>query len=64
MWTRLCVDIDDLCNVRGISVECHDADGPTTIWTTSAGPFDDPGSALRQALDWYQQNVGVRPHLF
>lgn len=64
MWTRLCVDVDHRGNVRGASVEVHDSDGPTTIWTTSTGPFDDPASALRQALRWVDENVGIQPSLF
>lgn len=64
MWTRLCVDVDDLGNTRGCSVEVHDSDGPTTIWTTSVGPFDDPAEALRLALRWLAENVGVQEQLF
>lgn len=64
MWTRLCVDIDHRGNVRGCSVELHDADGISTIWTTSTGPFDDPAAALRLALKWCAEHVGTQDALF
>nr|CRY96844.1 hypothetical protein [uncultured prokaryote] len=64
MWMRLCVDVDHRGNVRGASVEVHDADELRSIWTTSIGPFDDPADALRLALRWVSENVGVQAELF
>lgn len=64
MWSRLCVDVDDRGNVRGCSVEVHDLDGPTTIWTTSVGPFDDEHAALQTALDYLRSHIGTQTTLF
>ena len=64
MWTRLCVDVDHLGNTRGASVELHDGSEVVTIWTTSTGPFDDPADALRSALAWLADHIGVQSELF
>lgn len=64
MWTRLCIDVDDRGDVRGISIERHDGDGPTTVWTTSVGPFDDPHQALETALHERQLRFGTVATLF
>lgn len=64
MWSRLCVDVDNRGNVRGCSVEMHDTDGPTTVWTTAIGPFDDAHAALETALLWQRQHLGAQATLF
>jgi len=64
MFSRLCVDVDHQGNVRGISVEVHGSDGPTTIWTDPVGPFDDVHLALESALLWLGEYVGTQVTLF
>lgn len=64
VWSRVCVDLDDRGNVRGCSVELHDTDGPTTVWTTAVGPFDDAQAALESALQWLGANLGTQTSLF
>lgn len=64
MFNRVCIDIDHRGNTRGISVELHGSDGPTTVWTTSVGPFDDPRAALESALLELHRLVGEQGALF
>lgn len=64
MWSRLCVDVDHRGNVRGASVELHDVDGPTTIWSTAVGPFDDVDHAMQLAAAWLSEHVGAQASLF
>jgi len=64
MFSRLCVDVDDRGNVRGISIEMHDSQGPTTLWTTAVGPFDDVHQALDTALLRHRELVGEQRTLF
>jgi len=64
MFSRLCVDLDDRGNVRGVSIEMHDSQGPTTLWTTAVGPFDDVHAALEIALQRHADLVGEQGALF
>ena len=64
MWARLCVDVDHRGNVRGCSLEVHDEDGPTTVWTTAVGPFDSPQAALDLALQELTGRFGTAMTLF
>jgi hypothetical protein len=61
---RVHVTMDDHGNVLQCGYDHEDHDGPTSIWTTTYGPFDTPTECFESALADARRYIGVQASLF
>lgn len=64
MFVRICVDVDQLGQVKGSSYELHDQDGLVSFVTDSVCPFDSPEEAFADLLAAHRQQFGTHQTLF
>lgn len=62
-WARMCIDVNDRCEVVGYSIEVHSVDALEAVHVWPVGPFDSPAEELERCIAWLQATYGQQLEL-